>query len=111
MPRFQSRCDVAVPEVGVHGRSCCELLLLNFYFLEFITYIRPAYEAPSCYVLSHSILDTEYAAVKIADMEYLKSCSLLTYQTDGWDDKLHRSLYGHLAARMGDYPVLLGLDD
>lgn len=44
-------------------------------------------------------------------MEYLASCDLLTYQTDGWEDKLRRNLYGHAAAKMGDYPVILGLDN
>ncbi|VDB95632.1 unnamed protein product [Peniophora sp. CBMAI 1063] len=83
----------------------------NHYFIEFLAFIRPMYESPTRYVLSHSIFDTELANIFLSDRERLRNEKFLTFLIDGWEDALRRSLYGSLAARVGEFPTLLSLED
>jgi hypothetical protein len=83
----------------------------NPYFLEFIDYIRPSYVPPTRYVLSHTLMDTEYARVQLEEIGRLKQRHRLTLLFDGWEDKLCRSLYGSVAAEVGQYPTVLSLDE
>ncbi|KAI0310028.1 ribonuclease H-like domain-containing protein [Amylostereum chailletii] len=36
---------------------------------------------------------------------------MLTFLIDGWEDKLKRSLYGTMATQVGQYPIILSLED
>lgn len=83
----------------------------NWFFRNFLDEIRPSYQAPSRYVLSHSIMDSEVARVQIADIARLKERKRLTLLLDGWEDKIRRSLYGCLAAEVNQHPVVLSLED
>ena len=83
----------------------------NWYFQDFLRDLRPLYTAPSRYVISHSILDSEAARVRLEELERLKNRSKLTYLIDGWEDILKRSLYGSVAAEVGQYPTVLALED
>lgn len=56
-------------------------------------------------------MDGEAARVRIEDLERVKSRNILTLLFDGWEDKVGRSLYGSVAAEIGEYPVVLSLDD
>jgi len=51
------------------------------------------------------------ARVRLEELERLKNRSKLTYLIDGWEDILKRSLYGSVAAGVGQYPTILALDD
>jgi hypothetical protein len=62
-------------------------------------------------VLSHSILDSEAARVQLEEMAYMKDRKRLTLLIDGWEDILKRSLYGSVAAQVGQYPSVLSLTD
>lgn len=83
----------------------------NWYFGDFLHEIRPLYESPSRYVLSHSIMDSEVARVAIEDLERLEKQTKLTYLIDGWEDLLKRSLYGSVLAEVSQFPIVLSLED
>ncbi|KAF8645091.1 hypothetical protein AX14_009283 [Amanita brunnescens Koide BX004] len=53
------------------------------YFHEFLNEIRPSYEAPSRYVLSHNLLDSEAARVELEEIDRLKARKCLTLLLDG----------------------------
>ncbi|KAL1949916.1 hypothetical protein VTO73DRAFT_8797 [Trametes versicolor] len=44
-------------------------------------------------------------------MKRLEKMKMLTMMTDGWEDDLHRALYGTLLAQLGSRPIVLGLED
>ena len=73
--------------------------------------LRPSYQSPSRYVLSHTIMDAEAARAQVEDITRLKSRKRLTLLFDGWEDKLRRSLYGTVAAERGEPPCVLSLDE
>ena len=83
----------------------------DFYFLAFCNEIRPSYEVPSRYVLSHDLLDSEAARVNLAETERLAGMKRITFLIDGWEDIGRRSLYGTVAAGINQFPVVLGLKD
>lgn len=56
-------------------------------------------------------MDSEAARVQIEEIERLKSRKRLTLLFDGWEDKLRRSLYGIVAAEVGQYPVVISLSE
>jgi hypothetical protein len=56
-------------------------------------------------------MDAEAACVQIEEINGLKKGKRLTLLFDGWEDKLHWSLYGTVAAQVGEYPTILSLDD
>ncbi|KAG1848031.1 hypothetical protein F4604DRAFT_136767 [Suillus subluteus] len=56
----------------------------NWFFRHFLDEIRPSYQAPSRYVLSHSIMDSEIACVQIENIACLKDRKRLAYLLDGW---------------------------
>jgi hypothetical protein len=52
-------------------------------------------------------MDSEYAQVQTKEIGRLKQRQWLTLlKFDGWEDKLHRSLYGTVAAEIGQYPTV-----
>ena len=83
----------------------------DFYFHQFLNEIWPLYTAPSHYVLSHNLLNSEAARVKLEEIDRLKGRKLLTLLLDGWEDKLRWSLYGSLAAEVKQHPIVLALED
>ncbi|KAK7051930.1 DUF659 domain-containing protein [Favolaschia claudopus] len=83
----------------------------NEYLNEFLNDLRPSYDAPSRYVLSHTLLDSEAADVFLKDSDRLQSSQMLTMLEDGWEDVLKRSIYGVVAAGVGMFPILMGLHD
>ncbi|KAG1807686.1 uncharacterized protein BJ212DRAFT_1303393 [Suillus subaureus] len=83
----------------------------DFYFHQFLNEIWPSYTTPTRYVLSHSLLNSEAARVKLEEVDRLKGRRLLTLLLDGWEDKLRRSLYGSLAAEVKQHPIILALED
>lgn len=94
----------------VHSNSLFSVTK-NPYFLEFIDYIRLSYIPPTRYVLSHTIMDSEYARVSIEEIGRLKQRNRLTLLFDGWEDKIRRSLYGSIAAEVRQYPTVLSLNE
>lgn len=83
----------------------------NYFFKDFLNEIRLSYMSPSCYVLSHTILHSELAHVHIEEVDRLKKWNKLTLLIDGWEDKMKWSLYGTVALEVGQYPVVLSLED
>ena len=73
--------------------------------------LRPSYQPPSQYVLSHTIMDVEAARAQVEDMTRLKARKHLTLLFDGWEDRLQCSLYGTVAAKRGEPPSVLSLDE
>lgn len=61
--------------------------------------------------MSHNLLDAEASRAHIEECEQLKRGKCFTIITDGWEDLMKRSLYGTIAARVGELPVVLSLDD
>ena len=51
------------------------------------------------------------ARVHIEEVERLKSGSCFTLITDGWEDKMKRSLYATIVAKVGELPIILSLED
>ena len=62
-------------------------------------------------MLSHSIMDAEAARVELEELVYMKDRKRLTLLTDGWEGILRQSLYGSVAAEVGQYPSVLSLTD
>ncbi|KAI0637583.1 ribonuclease H-like domain-containing protein, partial [Trametes polyzona] len=56
-------------------------------------------------------LPREEARIVAEDMKRLESKTMLTMMTDGWEDELHRALYGTLLAELGSRLVVLSLED
>ncbi len=56
-------------------------------------------------------MDAEAARVQIKEIDRVKKTKHLTVLFDGWEDKLRRSLYGTVAAKVGEYPTVLSLDE
>ncbi|EPS95959.1 hypothetical protein FOMPIDRAFT_1077798, partial [Fomitopsis schrenkii] len=56
-------------------------------------------------------LPREEARVHLQEVARLKKRESLTLMTDGWEDRLRRSIYGTLLAEVGFRPVVLGLED
>jgi hypothetical protein len=56
-------------------------------------------------------MSAEYARVEEEELTRLKPRKMLTLLFDGWEDKLRRSLYGSVAAEVGQLPTILSLDD
>ena len=73
--------------------------------------IHLSYIPPSCYVLSHTILESEAAQVNLEDLEYIQARRQLTLLYDGWGDILWRNIYGTVGAGVGKFPTVLSLDD
>jgi hypothetical protein len=82
----------------------------NPYFIEFVHELRPLYLLATRWKLSHSLLDSEAAHVKLEDTNRLKKFLCGTLLVDGWEDKLKHSLYGYVLARVKEYPVVLSLE-
>ena len=87
------------------------LAVENPFFRLFLDTIRPSYLAPSRYVLSHNLLDSECVRVQQEDIDRLKRHTKLTLLLDGWEDCLKRSLYGSVAVEVNHHPVVLALED
>lgn len=83
----------------------------DIFLLDWVNLIRPSYNVPSRYVLSHTIMDAEAARAQVEEIARLKSRKKLTLLFDGWEDKLRRSLYGTVAAQLGTPPTVLSLDE
>lgn len=83
----------------------------DWFFHDFVHEIRPSYDPPTRYVLSHTILGSEVSRSRIEDIDRIKSQHRLTILIDGWEDLLKRSLYGSLLAQVRQYPTILGLHD
>jgi hypothetical protein len=56
-------------------------------------------------------MDGEAARVELEEIQYMKDRKRLTLLIDGWEDILRRSLYGSVAAEVGQYPSVLSLTD
>jgi hypothetical protein len=56
-------------------------------------------------------MDAEFARTQIEDIEFVKKRPRLTLLFDGWEDKLKRSLYGTVAAGIGEFPTVLSLEE
>ncbi|KAF7351528.1 DUF659 domain-containing protein [Mycena sanguinolenta] len=83
----------------------------NPFLLEFLHDLRPTYNPPGCYALTHTLLDSEAADVFLWETERLKSSNLLTLLEDGWEDRLKRSIYGLVVAGIDIFPIVMSLDD
>ncbi|KAJ7080858.1 hypothetical protein C8R44DRAFT_754211 [Mycena epipterygia] len=69
------------------------------YLSEFLHDLRPSYDAPKRFPLTHTLLDAE------------ASSKLLTLLQDGWEDRLKRSIYDVIAAGIDSFPIVMSLDD
>ena len=67
--------------------------------------------APSCYVLSYSIMDAELVRVQMEEIRDLKGRKRLMLLLDSWEDLLKCFLYEVLAAGVNHYPTKLCLED
>ncbi|KAI0073357.1 hypothetical protein K474DRAFT_1603514 [Panus rudis PR-1116 ss-1] len=56
-------------------------------------------------------MDAEYARVTVDERDRLSKREFITFLIDGWEDSARRSLYGCVAAGVGEYPQVLGLED
>jgi hypothetical protein len=83
----------------------------NFFLGDFFDTLRPSYQPPSAYVLSHRLLDAEKARVQLVEMGYLKASNFFTLLFDGWEDRKRRSIYGTVAAQLNMDPIILGLEE
>ncbi|KAK7045152.1 hypothetical protein R3P38DRAFT_3433925 [Favolaschia claudopus] len=109
-PVQKADADLKFFRFVVHSNSAFRIAH-NPYLLAWVQSIRPTYEIPSRYVLSNRLLLSESSRVHLEEVERLKKRKMLTLLLDGWEDALRRSLYGSLAAGVGEYPVVLGLND
>lgn len=83
----------------------------NAYFRDFLHSLRPSYDSPSRYRLTHTILTAESSSIHLMDGERLEQRNRLTFLFDGWEDRTRRSLYGAVAAEIDEHPLVLSLED
>ncbi|PPQ89295.1 hypothetical protein CVT25_000319 [Psilocybe cyanescens] len=83
----------------------------NYFFLKWINFVKPSYSPATQYVLMERLLPVEEAWAFTEDMKQLEGRKNLTYLIDGWEDILHRSVYGCMLAEVGKYPVVLGFEE
>lgn len=57
------------------------------------------------------LLPGEEAKAFAADVKRLEGRNNLTYLMDGWDDSQRRSVYGCMVAEVGEFPVVLGVEE
>ncbi|KAJ7506402.1 hypothetical protein B0H11DRAFT_1903779 [Mycena galericulata] len=81
------------------------------YLDEFLHDLRPSYDAPGRFALTHNLLDAEAADVFLREADCLKSSKLLTMLEDGWEDRVKRSIYGNVAAGIDAFPIIMSLND
>lgn len=94
----------------IHGNIAFNAVEEPF-FIQWVNRIRPSYTVPSRFVLTQNYLPREEARVHLQEVARLKKRESLTLMTDGWEDRLRRSIYGTLLAEVGFRPVVLGLED
>ena len=83
----------------------------DVYLQEFLNAVRPSYVLPSRWMLSHTLLDAEAARIQAETIQNIQNRQSLTLLIDGWEDLLRRSVYGTVLAGVGEYPIILSLDD
>ncbi|KJA25135.1 hypothetical protein HYPSUDRAFT_183073 [Hypholoma sublateritium FD-334 SS-4] len=83
----------------------------NPFFLKFVHCLRPSYDPATRYVLNERYLLAEEARAYNEDLKRLEGRNNLTYLMDGWEDIQRRSIYGTMLAEVGEYPVVLGLEE
>ncbi|KAF7350255.1 DUF659 domain-containing protein [Mycena venus] len=83
----------------------------NEYLNDFLHDLRPSYDAPHRFPLTHTLLDAEAADVFLREADHLQTSRLLTMLEDGWEDRLKHSIYGTVAAGIDSFPIIMGLND
>ena len=83
----------------------------GWYFKDWVHSVRPTYDPPSRYVIRNRIFDGESSRVDILELDRLINKTKITLLFDGWEDNLKRSLYGLVAAIVGEFPSIISLDD
>ena len=71
-------------------------LTANKHWKRFFQVIRPAYIAPSRYMLSNNLLDSEYNRVKEKAKETTDNSDCLCIISDGWSNILNESIINFL---------------
>ncbi|KAF7344781.1 DUF659 domain-containing protein [Mycena venus] len=98
----------------MHGHIHAQVAYLNVenpFLHDFLRDLRPTYELPGRYALTHDLLDAEAADVFLRETERLQLSKLLTMFKDGWEDRLKRSIYGCVAAGIDTFPIIMSQDD
>jgi hypothetical protein len=62
------------------------------YWISFFKHLRPAYQPPSRYQLSNSLLDREYSFIQNQIKIKIENADALTLVSDGWTDNTGNSL-------------------
>nr|GAT52819.1 predicted protein [Mycena chlorophos] len=84
----------------------------NLFLAEFVNELRPSFKISSRTTMSTLLLDAEHSRVHLDAVKTLTSWGRSgTLLIDGWDDELHRSLYGTTAGKVGEPTVVMGLQD
>lgn len=85
----------------------------NPFLNDFANTLRPLYRVPSAYVMTSTLLPAEDARIILHEQRRLQEhkSDYFTLLVDGWEDSARRSLYGTLAARRTETPVVLNLED
>ena len=94
----------------IHGNVAFNAVK-NPFFTQWVDCLCPSYTIPSQFVLMMNYLPCEEARVHVQEVARLKKQESLTLMTDGWEDRLRRSIYGTLLVEVGFRPVVLGLED
>jgi len=83
----------------------------NSFMQDWVKTLRSTYKIPLKDALTRTMLPAEAARVQLFQRKLLAEKNFLTLMTDGWDDAMHRSLYGTLTAERGNFPTVLSLED
>ena len=62
-------------------------------------------------MLSHILLDAEAAHIQAETIQNIQNRQSLTPLIDRWEDLLCQSVYGTVLAGVGEYHIILSLDD
>ncbi|KAJ7763164.1 hypothetical protein DFH07DRAFT_770895 [Mycena maculata] len=81
------------------------------YLDEFLHDLRPSYDSPGQFPLTHTLLDAEAADAFLCEADRLQSSKFLTLLEDGWEDRTKHSIYGTVAAGIDSFPIIMALND
>lgn len=83
---FQDESNILFAR-AMYASDCPLAVFQNEYWKEFFHKIRPCWEIPSNYLLSNSLLDSEFERIQLDVHEKIGAANVLGLQCDGWSNR------------------------
>ncbi|CAG8493613.1 1341_t:CDS:2 [Cetraspora pellucida] len=83
----------------------------NPFFALFLKKLYSSYNLPSRYILTHRIMQAEYARVLLEMVDHLEESNNLTLSLDGWTDVSGNSIYAFLLHKFENINEVINIED